>query len=101
MNPRVSVIVPCYNTADVVAETIDSVLAQTYRDYEVIVVNDGSPDSGELNPILARYGDRLRCFRKENGGLASARNRGIREARGELIALLDSDDIWTPDYLAV
>ena len=99
MKPRVSVIIPCYNTAEFVAETLDSVLAQTYRDFEVIVVNDGSPDTIELERILRPYEDKIVYLCKENGGLASARNYGIGAAQGEFIALIDSDDLWMPEYL--
>ena len=99
MKPRVSVIIPCYNTAEFVAETLDSVLAQTYRDFEVVVVNDGSPDTPELERVLEPYRDRIVYIVKENGGCASARNRGIASAQGELIALIDPDDIWMPNYL--
>jgi len=99
MKPRVSVIIPCYNTAEFVAETLDSVLAQTYRDFEVVVVNDGSPDTPDLERALEPYRDRIVYVYQQNGGPSSARNTGIATAQGELIALLDSDDQWTPDYL--
>jgi glycosyltransferase involved in cell wall biosynthesis len=100
VNPRVSVIIPYYNTAELVTETLDSVLAQTYRDFEVILVNDGSPDTAELERVLQPYLDKITYIRKENGGVSSARNRAIGAARGELIALIDSDDLWVPEYLA-
>lgn len=100
MDPRVSVIVPCYNTAGMVADTLDSIFAQTYRDFEVIVINDGSPDTVELEKVLAPYRPDIRYIVKENGGLASARNAGIAIARGELVAFIDSDDLWVPEYLA-
>lgn len=99
--PRVSIIIPCYKTAGLVAETLRSVYAQTYQDYEVVIVNDGSPDTAELERAIAPWRDRLTYVQTENCGLAGARNNGIRAARGELIALLDSDDIWEPNYLAV
>jgi glycosyltransferase involved in cell wall biosynthesis len=99
--PRVSIIVPCYNTAGLVAETLKSVYAQTYKDFEVVIVNDGSPDTPELERAIAPWRDRLTYVQTENCGLAGARNNGIRAAHGELIALLDSDDIWEPNYLAV
>jgi glycosyltransferase involved in cell wall biosynthesis len=97
--PRVAVIIPSYNTAKYIAETLDSVFAQTYKNYEPIVVNDGSPDTPELEKVLAPYMSRIRYLTRPNGGLAAARNTGIRSADTELIALLDSDDIWEPDYL--
>ena len=99
--PRVSVIIPCYKTASLVAETLQSVFAQTYHDYEVVLVNDGSPDTSELELAIAPWRDRLVYLHTENCGLAGARNNGIRAARGELVALLDSDDLWEPNYLEV
>lgn len=99
--PVVSVIVPAYNTAPFIAETLDSVLAQTYGDYEIVVVNDGSPDTVELERALAPYFDRIVYITQENRGLSGARNTAIRASRGRLLALLDSDDVWLPDYLAV
>ena len=95
----VSVIVPSYNSATYIEETLDSVFAQTYRDYEVIVVNDGSPDTPQLERVLARYQDRIAYVKQENQGPAGARNTGIRHARGEFLAFLDSDDIWLPEFL--
>jgi len=89
----VSVIVPCYNRADIVGETIDSLLRQTYADLEVIVVDDGSTD--RTREVIADYRDqRVHYFHKPNGGLSSARNYGLGQARGEFIAFLDSDDLW-------
>ena len=99
--PRVSVIVPCYNTANFVSATLESVFAQTYTDYEIIVVNDGSPDTVELERVLAPWADRIVYVKTTNQGLAGARNNGIRVSKGELIALLDSDDLWEPNYLDV
>ncbi|MGC9524847.1 MAG: glycosyltransferase [Limnospira sp.] len=90
--PRVSVIIPAYNGDRYISEAIDSVLSQSYLDYEIIVVDDGSTD-GTRN-ILQRYGDRIRTIGQPNSGVATARNRGIAEARGELIALLDQDDMF-------
>jgi glycosyltransferase involved in cell wall biosynthesis len=99
--PRVSIIIPCYNTSGLVAETLRSVYAQTFKDFEVVIVNDGSPDTPDLEQAIAPWRDRLVYVHTENCGLAGARNNGIRASRGELIALLDSDDIWEPNYLAV
>jgi glycosyltransferase involved in cell wall biosynthesis len=99
--PTVSVIIPAYNTAAYIGETLDSVFAQTFTDYEVIVINDGSPDTAELEVVLAPYLPKIRYLTQENRGLSGARNTGIRAARGEFIALLDSDDAWEPAYLAV
>lgn len=95
--PRVSVIIPAYNQARYLKQAIDSVLAQTYRDFEIIVVDDGSTD--DTAAIAAAYGGQIHYIYQENRGLAGARNTGIRAAQGELIGLLDSDDIWLPNYL--
>ncbi|HLM01411.1 MAG TPA: glycosyltransferase family 2 protein, partial [Pyrinomonadaceae bacterium] len=83
-----------------IAETLDSVLAQTFTDYEIILVNDGSPDTEELEKALENYFEKIVYIRQENGGTASARNTGIETARGALIAFLDGDDIWLPEYLS-
>jgi glycosyltransferase involved in cell wall biosynthesis len=99
--PTVSVIIPAYNVAPFIAEALDSVLAQTFKDYEIIVVNDGSPDTEELERVLEPYLPRIVYLKQENRGLSGARNTGIRAARAPFIALLDADDIWKPDYLAV
>jgi len=96
----VSVIVPAYNTAQFIAATLDSVFAQTLKDFEVIVVNDGSPDTDDLERVLEPYRERIVYLKQENRGLAGARNTGIRHARGKYLALLDSDDCWPPEYLA-
>ena len=98
--PLVSVIVPAYGAAQYIAATLDSVLAQTFKDYEIIVVNDGSPDSEELERVLEPYRDRIVYLRQENQGVSAARNTGIRVARGEYIAPLDADDMWDPEHLA-
>jgi glycosyltransferase involved in cell wall biosynthesis len=95
----VSVIIPAYNAAPYIKETLDSVFAQTYPHREVIVVNDGSPDAPELESILAPYLDGVTYIRQENRGLAGARNTGLRAAKGRFVALLDADDIWLPNYL--
>jgi glycosyltransferase involved in cell wall biosynthesis len=95
----VSVVIPTYNRAKFVTEAIDSVCAQTYRNFEVIVVDDGSTD--DTHDVLRRYGDRIRYVYQRNAGCSSARNTGVREARGQWVAFLDSDDTWLPDKLAV
>ena len=100
-SPKVSVIIPSYNTALFIGETLASVRAQRFRDYEVIVVNDGSPDTEQLERALVADRDWISYLKKPNGGLSSARNAGIRVARGQYVALLDSDDAWEPDYLTV
>lgn len=93
----VSVIIPTYNRAGLIHETVDSVLAQTYRALEVIVVDDGSKD--HTNQVIRSYGDKVVYRYKENGGQASARNLGIQIAQGQYIAFIDSDDLWTPHKL--
>jgi glycosyltransferase involved in cell wall biosynthesis len=97
--PLVSVVVPAYDCAAFISETLDSVFAQTLKDFEVVVVNDGSPDTVELERSLAPYLSRVNYVRQENRGAGAARNRGIREARGEFVAFLDGDDVWTAPYL--
>jgi glycosyltransferase involved in cell wall biosynthesis len=98
--PAVSVIVPAYNAAAYIADTLESVLTQTYPDYEAIVVNDGSPDTEAFEHAIWPYLGRITYLTQENRGPAAARNLGIRNARGEYIAFLDSDDAWLPEYLA-
>lgn len=96
--PKVSVIIPTYNRAHYIRETIDSVLAQTYPDYEIIVVDDGSTD--KTAEVLKHYNGRIRyyCF-PENKGISAARNFAIEQARGKYIAFLDDDDLWMPEKL--
>jgi len=98
--PKISVIIPAYNTAALIADCLRSVLAQTYTDFETIVVNDGSPDTPELELAMAPYLNRIVYIRQENKRAAGARNTAIRRARGEFLAFLDSDDIWFPEHLA-
>ena len=97
--PAFSVIIPAYNTAPFIAATLASVLAQTVTDHEIIVINDGSPDTPELEKAIAPFRDRIHYIVQENRGLSGARNTGIAAARADLIALLDSDDVWEPEYL--
>jgi glycosyltransferase involved in cell wall biosynthesis len=99
--PRISVVIPAYNAAGTIAETIASVLAQTLTDFEIVVIDDGSSDrTWAMLQTLAEHDRRVRPFRFANGGQAIARNRGIARARGQWIAFLDADDRWTPDKLA-
>jgi teichuronic acid biosynthesis glycosyltransferase TuaG len=98
--PFVSIIIPAYNTASFIAETLDSVFAQTFSNFEVIVVNDASPDTPALERALQPYLDRIVYLTQDNRGPAGARNTAIRRARGEFLAFLDSDDSWLPEYLA-
>src|ERR1700733_11873432 len=97
-NPLVSVIIPVYNREHCVKRAIDSVLAQTYKDFEVVVVADGSKDGSA--EILKSYGEAIRLICQKNAGAGTARNTGIRAARGQWIAFLDSDDEWKPGKLA-
>lgn len=90
--PAVSVVIPAYNAAWCIRKAIDSVLAQEFRDFELLVVNDGSTD--DTADVLATYGDAIQVVPQRNGGLANARNAGIRESRGEFVAFLDADDWW-------
>jgi glycosyltransferase involved in cell wall biosynthesis len=99
--PAVSIIVPAYACAEYIGATLDSVFAQTFRDYEVIVVNDGSPDTAELERVLEPYRARIVYLRQENRGVSAARNAAVRTARAPLLAMLDADDLLEPDYLAV
>jgi glycosyltransferase involved in cell wall biosynthesis len=95
---KVSVIIPTYNSIRFVTEAIDSVLAQTFQDFEILVVDDGSND--ETRQVLKeKYGDSIRYLYKENGGVSSARNYGIERAEGKYIAFLDADDVWMPEKL--
>jgi glycosyltransferase involved in cell wall biosynthesis len=95
--PLVSVVIPAYNAAAFLSETLDSVLAQTYANLEIIVVDDGSTDA--TPHLLDNYRNRIRVLRQTNAGQAAARNYGAREAYGELLAFLDSDDLWDPDKI--
>jgi len=98
--PRISVVIPAFNVAEYIAETLDSALAQTFSDFEIIVVNDGSPDTARLEKVLSDYFDKIIYLKQENGGAAAARNAAISESRGSLLAFLDGDDIWYPEKLA-
>ena len=98
MKPKISIVIPLYNKEGCILKTIQSAINQTCTDYELIVVNDGSTDNG--TKIVEDYPDtRIRLINKENGGVCSARNRGIQEAKGEYIAMLDADDLWDIQYL--
>ena len=102
----ISVVIPLYNKEHSILSTLESVLAQTYKDWELIIVDDGSTDNS-LNVVKEFVGqidnrlldDRLTLISKKNGGVCSARNRGIQEAKGEYVAFLDADDLWDENYL--
>lgn len=98
MNPKVSVVIPTYNRATKVPKAIESVLAQTFKDVEVIVVDDGSSDDTQ-KVLTGAFGHRIRYCPQTNQGASIARNKGIEQARGEWIAFLDSDDHWEEDKL--
>ena len=99
-DPAVSVIIPAFNASAYIVEALDSVFSQTFLDYEVIVINDGSDDTVELERVIEPYRDRLIYIKQENTGPSGARNVAIKESLGEYLAFLDSDDIWMPEYLA-
>ncbi len=99
---EVSVVIPAYRVTAYIAEAIDSVLAQTFRDFEIIVINDLCPDTIALERVLAPYLSTITYLKHEkNAGPSAARNTGIRAARGKFVAFLDGDDVYEPEYLAV
>lgn len=100
--PMVSVIVPAFNCSEFLGVALDSIFGQTFEDYEIIVVNDGSPDTVEIERIINSYNDpqkKLIYIHQENQGPAGARNTAILKARGKYLALLDADDVWLPEFL--
>ena len=99
-NPKVSIIVPVYKAQKLLPRCIEGVLSQTFKDWELILIDDGSPDgSGDLCDSYAANNSRIRVLHKQNGGVSSARNYGLDFAKGELITFLDADDCWYPEYL--
>lgn len=99
MVPQLTVVIPCYRVAQYIAGCLESVFAQTFQDFEVVVVNDGSPDTPEFEKEIAPFLSRVRYIQRENGGVSAARNTALRAARGAWIAGIDPDDLWTPRYL--
>lgn len=100
-NPKISIIVPVYNAEKYLNRCIDSILSQTFKDFEVLLVDDGSKDkSGAICDEYAKKDNRVRVFHKENGGVSSARNVGLDEANGKYISFVDSDDWVVPAYFA-
>lgn len=96
--PKISVVIPLYNKGFIISETLESVLAQTFTNFEVVIVNDGSTD--DSFEIVSQYSDdRIRLYNQENKGVSKTRNAGIEYAKGELIAFLDADDFWYPNHL--
>ena len=97
VDPLVSIIIPVYNGSDYLKEAIDSALSQTYSNFEVLVINDGSTDGGKTENIALSYGNRIRYFAKANGGVSSALNYGIKEMQGEFFSWLSHDDVYSQD----
>ena len=97
--PAVSVIIPAYNAAKYLGEALESVLNQTFTPHEIIVINDGSPDTDQLERELQPYASRVHYIKQENQGAAAARNVGVSAASGEFVAFLDADDKWSPKFL--
>ncbi len=97
MEPKVSIIIPAYNASNYLSQAIDSALAQTYKNIEIIVVNDGSRDNGATREVALSYGDKIRYIEKENGGSSSALNRGVQEMTGDWFSWLSHDDLYHPD----
>ncbi len=98
--PKISIVIPAYNVAEYIVETLNSVAAQKFCEYEVIVVNDGSPNTLTFERSIYSKLDDIVYIRQPNAGAAVARNKAIEHARGELIAFLDGDDVWMPEFLA-
>lgn len=99
LDPLISIVIPAYNASNYLAEAIDSALAQTYPNVEIIVVNDGSKDDGATREVALSYGDKIRYFEKENGGSSSALNMGIANMKGEWFSWLSHDDLYIPKKL--
>lgn len=99
--PLVSIVIPVYNGSDYMSEAIDSALAQTYSNIEILVINDGSNDDGATRKIALSYGDKIRYFEKQNGGVATALNLGIREMKGEFFSWLSHDDVYKSNKIQV
>lgn len=99
INPKVSIVIPVYNGSNYLRDAIDSALAQTYTNFEVIVINDGSDDGGKTDAIAHSFENKIRYFLKKNGGVASALNLGIRQMTGQYFTWLSHDDLWLPQKL--
>lgn len=97
--PKISIVIPAYNASNYLSEAIDSALAQTYPNIEIIVVNDGSKDDGATREVAMSYGDNIRYFEKENGGSSSALNMGIANMTGEWFSWLSHDDLYVPEKI--
>ena len=99
-HPSISVVIPLFNKQQYVSAAIDSVLSQTFQDFEIVVVNDGSTDDGP-EVVRQKRDGRIRLIDQDNGGVSSARNRGIQAALSDVIAFLDADDEWRPEFLSI
>ncbi len=99
-SPLVSIVIPVYNGANYLREAIESALAQTYKNIEIVVVNDGSRDDGATEAVALSYGEKIRYIKKENGGCSSALNTGIENMKGEYFSWLSHDDMYTPEKIA-
>ena len=97
--PKISIVIPAYNASNYLAEAIDSALAQTYKNIEIIVINDGSQDDGATRAVALSYGEKIRYFEKENGGSSSALNMGLANMTGEWFSWLSHDDLYVPEKL--
>jgi glycosyltransferase involved in cell wall biosynthesis len=93
-SPLISIILPAFNVSAYIGDALRSVFAQDFEDYEVIVVNDGSTDTPQLEEVLEPYREKIIYIKQDNQGISAARNAALRIAHGELVALLDSDDVW-------
>lgn len=101
INPKVSIIIPVYNGSNYLKDAIESALAQTYQNKEILVINDGSNDNGKTRKVALAYKEKIRYFEKENGGVASALNTGIENASGEYISWLSHDDLYVPEKIEI
>lgn len=99
-SPKISVVIPAFNSSEYICDALDSVIAQKYREHEIIVVNDGSPDTELFERTIRTRLEDVVYIKQRNAGAGPARNLAIEHARGEFIAFLDSDDVWLPDFLA-
>ena len=99
MEKKVTIIIPVYNGSNYVREAIDSALAQTYKNIEILVVNDGSTDEGATRDICLSYGDKITYYEKENGGVSTALNLGIEKMTGDYFSWLSHDDLYYPDKI--
>lgn len=98
-NPKVTILIPVYNGSNFIKQAIQSAINQTYKNIEILVINDGSTDNGKTEKVIKEFGDKVKYIKKENGGVASALNLGIKEATGEYIAWLSHDDIYLPNKI--